>query len=89
MQNFQRKRRKDAIMAHYSGDLKINAIKALRTIFDVGLKEAKEAVEANYFYISSFDLSLVQDCCPGFRTGPRTEQGVIHSFGNIDTLGLY
>ena len=37
--------REDTVRVDYAGDQKITAIKAVRTIFRIGLKDAKDCVE--------------------------------------------
>lgn len=74
-----------AIKVHYDGPSLINAIKALRSLFDVSLKEAKEAVESNYFLISEEDYQWLCDetKCYGWDRGTRYPLSVVHSFGNL------
>lgn len=47
------------MLIRYTGPYKITAIKAVRTVFDVTLKEAKDAVESASIRVSSVEFYAI------------------------------
>lgn len=72
--------RQRAVWARYDGELYIIAIKAIRGMFNIGLKDAKEACEAPYFLIGERDLFDLQDeynSTPTARVDPDKRGGFV------------
>lgn len=73
----------DTVTLKYVGNFKISAIKAVRAVCGTDLKAAKDAVEANYFIVTSlqkyaiFGFYMVDHSRPYMMDGEATPQASI------------